>query len=131
MVGSAREFFVSRVLRGVLPPIIHVGAGRVVGISGMSKQIDIVLYDSRCPLLETQPGFGLFFMEGVIATIEVKSTLTRETLRLALDNCASVTSGDSCGPQLRIRYNTPPGKPRDHSHATTFPPHPPTPAPRG
>src|SRR4051812_33193935 len=30
MVGGAREFFVRRVLRSILPPSVYVGSGRVV-----------------------------------------------------------------------------------------------------
>ena len=92
LIGSAREFFVRRILRSILPPAVHIGSGRVIGDKAEeeSKQIDVVLYDPRCPFLETEPGIGLYFAEGVIATIEVKSTLTKPILKDALDNCLSV-----------------------------------------
>ncbi|MCE9529685.1 MAG: hypothetical protein K8T89_00870 [Planctomycetes bacterium] len=90
MIGSAREFFVARVLRSILPPSVHIGSGRIINSTGISKQIDIILYDPKCPLMEIQPGQGLYFIEGVIATIEVKSLLTKEKLIQALDNCGSV-----------------------------------------
>src|SRR4051812_3873010 len=78
LTGAAREFFVRRVLRSVLPPIVHVGSGPVVDRHGKSpRQIDVILYDSRCPLLEIEPGVGLYFVEGVLGTVEVKSTLNR------------------------------------------------------
>jgi hypothetical protein len=90
MIGSAREFFVTRVLRSILPPTVHIGSGRIINRQSISKQIDIILYDPQCPLMEIQPGQGLYFIEGVIATIEIKSLLTKEKLLQALDNCGSV-----------------------------------------
>lgn len=90
MVGSAREFLVSNVLRSILPPTVHVCSGRIIGSTKVSKQIDIILYDSRCPMMEFQPGNGVYFSEGVIGTIEVKSQLDRKNLKDALNNCASV-----------------------------------------
>src|SRR5262245_3570123 len=45
-IGSAREFFVTRVLRSIVPPIVHIGSGHVFdGAGKRSKQIDVVVYD--------------------------------------------------------------------------------------
>lgn len=91
IVGSAREFIVKRVLRSILPPIIHIGTGKVVDLHGKkSRQIDIIVYDSRFPVFEIQSGIGIYLLEGVIATIEVKSTLTKKSLFEALDNTLSI-----------------------------------------
>jgi hypothetical protein len=93
LIGSGREFMVRRVLRSVLPPAVHIGSGVIVGPDGArSKQTDIIIYDPRFPLLEVETGVGLYYAEGVIATIEVKSTLTTESLREGLENCAAVLS---------------------------------------
>lgn len=93
LTGSSREFLVKRVLRSVLPPIVHVGSGRLIDNPGhFSKHIDIVLYDSRFPILEIESGIGMYLIEGVIATIEVKSTLTKEHLLEALENTNSMMS---------------------------------------
>lgn len=93
LIGNAREFFVRRVLRTVLPPAVHVGTGRVIGMDGtLSNQIDVIVYDPQFPVMEIDEGQGLYFAEGVIATIEVKSTLDKEKLFQSLDNCYSVTS---------------------------------------
>src|SRR5262245_42729947 len=89
-IGDAREFFVRRVLRTFLPPGIHVSRGIVFSRSQRSRQIDIILFDSRYPVFEIEPGFGLYPVEGVIGTIEVKSRLTTSSLHEALDNCLSV-----------------------------------------
>jgi hypothetical protein len=104
LIGSAREFFVTRVLKSVLPPWLHVGTGRVLGHDGaQSNQIDVILYDPQFPVLETQPGQGLYLLEGVVAAIEIKSQLDKEKLSQALDNCLSVTR---IGPALMGRNVT-------------------------
>ena len=91
LVGSAREFIVKRVLRAILPPIVHIGSGKVVDSHRKkSRQIDIVIYDSRFPVFEIQSGIGIYPLEGVIATIEVKSTLTKRSLFEALENTLSL-----------------------------------------
>jgi hypothetical protein len=91
MTGNAREFFVSRILRSVLPQTAHVGSGKVIDAAGnYSKQIDIIVYDSRVPFMRTEGGGGLYFVEGVLACVEVKSRLTGKALAESLDNCLSV-----------------------------------------
>jgi len=90
-VGTAREFIVGRCLRSFLPAGVEIGSGEVVDSNGnRSKQIDVVVYDSRFPALRTGAG-ALYLIEGVIATIEVKSTMKPERLRESLDNCVSVS----------------------------------------
>jgi hypothetical protein len=90
-IGQAREFLVRRVLKTILPPMAHIGTGKAIDYAGnTSKQIDIIVYDPRFPLMEVDGG-GLYYAEGVIATIEVKSTINkREELEGALENCKSV-----------------------------------------
>jgi hypothetical protein len=93
LIGSGREFMVRRVLRSVLPPAVHIGSGVIVGPdAARSKQTDIVIYDPRFPFLEVEAGVGLYYVEGVIATVEVKSRLTTEKLKEGLENCAAVLS---------------------------------------
>ena len=90
-VGTAREFVIKRVLRAILPPLVHIGSGVVVDAYGnCSKQIDIVLYDPRFPVMEFDEGIGRYPIEGVICTIEVKSDLKGKEFIAALDNCHSV-----------------------------------------
>jgi len=89
-VGSAREFIIKKVLKSILPPIVHVGSGKVIDAFGNSScQIDIIIYDSRFPLFEVEKGIGLYPLEGVIAILEVKSTITKQSLRDALENTMS------------------------------------------
>src|ERR1043165_1118717 len=91
MIGNAREFLVKRVLGSFLPPGLGVGSGRVVGSVGQqSRQIDIVIFDTQFPVFRFPGGHSLFPVEGVIATIEVKSRINTKQLHEALDNCLSV-----------------------------------------
>jgi hypothetical protein len=71
--------------------MLHIGTGMIVDAkNGLSKQMDVVIYDPRFPLMEVESGVGKYLMEGVIATIEVKSQLTKSELKSALANAASV-----------------------------------------
>jgi hypothetical protein len=59
-IGQAREFLVKRLLKTLLPAAVHISSGKVIDHQGrQSKQIDIVLYDSRFPMLNLDGG-GLF-----------------------------------------------------------------------
>lgn len=92
LIGDAREFFISQVLRSVLPPSLHIGSGKVIAHDGTeSKQVDVIVYDSTFPVLEAQPGQGLYFVEGVVAVIEVKSQVNEAKFKEAVNNCRSVT----------------------------------------
>ena len=89
-IGQAREFLVARVLKTLLPASVHIGSGKVIDHQGhSSKQIDVVIYDPRFPMMNLEGG-GLYFVEGVLATIEIKSTIDLSELRTSLDNCRSV-----------------------------------------
>ena len=91
-IGQAREFLVSRVLSTFLPAGVHIGSGKIIDSQGNeSKQIDIIIYDPRFPLMKVEGG-GLYFVEGVLATIEVKSTINKAELKTSLENCKSVLS---------------------------------------
>ncbi len=91
MIGSAREFFIKRVLKSILPPTIHIGSGKIVDSKdNSSKQVDIIIYDSRFPFFEIETGIGNYLCEGVIATIEVKSTLNEKELINSLNNSKSI-----------------------------------------
>ncbi len=91
LVGLTREFIIKRFLKTILPPIVRICTGKIVDSQGRkSKQIDIILYDARFPVFEMESGIGMYPIEGVIATIEVKSTLNKSSFREALENAESV-----------------------------------------
>jgi hypothetical protein len=91
ILGKAREFFVSEILRRFLPQALHVGSGQILASDGrLSKQIDILIYRHDMPLLSSLANSNLYFVEGVVAALEVKSFLDSARLCDALENCWSV-----------------------------------------
>ena len=90
-LDSARESFVIEVLRRFLPGNVHVGRGQAVGRNKrLSDQLDVVIYRQDMPLLPSGADSNLYFSEGVIATMEVKSRLNGSELKKACKNCLSV-----------------------------------------
>ena len=90
--GQAREIFVSNLLRPYLAPSVGVCGGVAIdSYGGHSKQLDLIVFDRRViapsMLRETD---GVIPVESVLATVEVKSTLTRHELVAAVDNARSV-----------------------------------------
>ena len=54
VLGKAREFFVSQVLRRFLPQALHIGGGQIVDADGsLSRQIDTLIYRHDMPLLSS------------------------------------------------------------------------------
>jgi Domain of unknown function (DUF6602) len=91
VLGKAREFFVSQVLRRFLPQALHVGSGQIVDADGLlSRQIDTLIYRHDMPLLSSLAETNLYFVEGVVSSIEVKSRLDGSNLRKSLENILSV-----------------------------------------
>jgi len=80
--GRIRELLIGSLFRPLLPADLGIGTGFVVAASGqISGQQDIVLYDrSTLPPAMFDDTTGLFPIESVLYSIEVKSTLTRDEL---------------------------------------------------
>jgi len=80
--GELREIFVSNVLDSFLTSQFSVGSGIIVNQKGkQSKQTDIIIYDNRIlPPFIKQQNIGVYPAESVIATIEVKSVLSKDQL---------------------------------------------------
>lgn len=93
-IGQIKEFLMKEVLKKFLPSGLTVGSGQVISsIDGdISKQIDIIIFDNRFPRFSVTDSSqnALYPIEGVIATIEVKTELKSDTLKEALENCYSV-----------------------------------------
>ena len=90
--GHLREIVVRDLLRPLLPTDLGIGSGQVISAyEENSRQQDIVLYDRRVvpPVLFEQVS-GVFPLESVLFTIEVKSRLTLEELRDAHDSAAQL-----------------------------------------
>ena len=89
--GVLKEFLTRSVLNLILPECFSLLTGQVFdGNGSLSNQIDIIVYDSRLPKLEVAPHFGYYPIEGVVACIEVKPFLNKNSINEALSNAMSV-----------------------------------------
>jgi hypothetical protein len=79
-VGSVREFFVREFLSLHLPGDLSVGTGHVLAERDESQQIDVLVF-RRSGLALPMGNVSLVFPEGLVACMEVKSTLTKEDFR--------------------------------------------------
>jgi hypothetical protein len=92
--GEFREQIIEQFLRPFLPECYGLGSGQISASNGSSsKQVDVVIYDSIFSnvLFRTSKN-SLFPCESVFGTIEVKSHLSSEELKIAIENIASVKS---------------------------------------
>src|SRR5271156_5033390 len=88
--GTPREAFIREFLLGHLGTRAAIGTGEIIDATSISggtrNQIDIVISKSEFPKIELGGGLNAFLAESVIATIEVKSTLTRACLKKAVQS---------------------------------------------
>jgi len=85
--GRIAEEIIRGVLQRTLPKRFSIGTGVLISASGeTSSQTDIVIFDNfhNSPLL-SEFGVGVYPVEIVYATIEVKSVLTTPELKKSLD----------------------------------------------
>jgi hypothetical protein len=75
--GTLREILVRDLLRPLLPADLGIGTGQVISaIDQTSTQHDVIIYDrSILPPMIFEGGTGLFPIEAVAYTVEVKSAL--------------------------------------------------------
>ncbi|WP_291329373.1 DUF6602 domain-containing protein [Desulfovibrio sp. UCD-KL4C] len=76
--GRFKEAVLKNMLRKVLPKNRSVGTGFIVNSNDstqLSKQIDIIVYDSDLPVLFSEGDFIITTMENVKAVVEVKSSI--------------------------------------------------------
>ena len=94
LIGSAMESPVRKRLEQILPRGIAVGSGCVIDSYGAcSKQQDVVLYERDvCPVFSINgtPESTYYPCEGVIAVMEVKSSIGSAELEDSFDKIASV-----------------------------------------
>ena len=93
-LGYAREHFVDQILASFLPKSVIVGSGEIVdGNKGRSGQQDVIIYRADFPVITSFTPINTYLIEGVIATIEVKSNLSTGDpigLHSAFKNAAKV-----------------------------------------
>lgn len=92
-IGAARELPLKQFLSEHLPRRYSVGSGEVVDYLGhQTGQLDLIIYDgaSTCPLMNLDNGDVLLPAEALLATIEVKTTLTEPELSKAIKGISAV-----------------------------------------
>lgn len=94
--GTPREVFIRDFLEGHLAADVAIGTGEIIDANskpGQSRnQFDIVIYKRNFPRLDFGGGITGFLAEGVVATIEVKSTLDAAGIEQAARAAARVKS---------------------------------------
>lgn len=90
--GSSRENVLRKYIKQLLPHKFAVGNGIITDVDGsQSKQQDFFVYDAfNSPVFLHMDTSSIVPVESIYATVEVKSTLTKETLRQSIDNIRSV-----------------------------------------
>lgn len=87
--GTPREAFIREFLLSHLPENVAIGTGEIIDASSQPgaqrNQFDIVIYRKSYPKLDFGGGVSGFLIESVIATVEVKSTLTQADMEQAIN----------------------------------------------
>jgi hypothetical protein len=89
--GGPREWFIRDFLQSHLPTNLEIGQGEIIDEDSKPEppkgryrnQVDIVLYRRDFPRITYSRNNAAFLVEGVIATIESKSVLTKNELKKA------------------------------------------------
>ncbi len=83
--GQLREILIRDLFRPLLPPDIGFGTGEIITATGQhSKQQDVIMYNkSILPPIVFEESTGIFPIESVLYSIEIKSVLNAEELRKA------------------------------------------------
>ncbi|NOR54573.1 MAG: hypothetical protein GQ531_00025 [Sulfurovum sp.] len=84
--GTVLEILISKLFRPLLPSDVGVGTGQIIEQESgkLSTQMDIILYDkSIVPPILFDESTGIFPIESVLYTIEVKTTLNATELSIA------------------------------------------------
>jgi len=86
--GTPREAFVREFLDDHLASNVAIGTGELIDSNSRPRQprrqFDIVIHKRNYPKLDFGGGISGFLIESVIATIEVKSTLTQSDIEQAI-----------------------------------------------
>ena len=90
-IGSSIEKCIRSALQEVLPGKIGVADGFVIDSEGgVSKQMDIVLYDKLAtPIISSSDGAQVFPVEVTYACGEIKTQLDASTLKDTFEKCSS------------------------------------------
>ena len=84
--GEWKESVLRAFLRRQLPKSVQVGRGFVITDKTRSKQLDILIYDSKKPVLFQDGDLVFITPDAVLGIIEVKTSLNNSSFRKALEN---------------------------------------------
>lgn len=91
--GTARERFIHEFLESSFPKKFVFGSGEIFDSKGSSSpQSDIVIYDETMPVLHHGGGVSQFMAEGVLAHVEVKTSLDKSEIAESLTKAARISS---------------------------------------
>lgn len=86
--GTPREAFIREFLESHLSENVAIGTGEIIDANSRPNaprnQFDIVIYKKSYPKLDFGGGVSGFLIESVIATVEIKSTLSRAEMEQAI-----------------------------------------------
>ncbi len=90
--GAIREILIRDLFRPFLPSDVGIGTGQIATAAGeLSPQQDVIIYNRHIlPPVLFEETIGVFPVESVLATVEVKTTLTAGELRSAYDNAKTI-----------------------------------------
>jgi hypothetical protein len=92
--GTPREAFIREFLESHLPENVAIGTGEIIDANSRPgekrNQFDIVIYKNNYPKLDFGGGVCGFLIESVIATVEVKSTLTKPDIVQSINAAVKV-----------------------------------------
>ena len=112
--GSVREQIIKDFLSAHLPELITLVSGQIFDSDdNYSKQQDIVMVLKSMPRLPFASENDLIFQEGVISTIEIKTTLNSAVLKSIGENISSVRalkSNVGASAQMGVTHDWPSNK---------------------
>ncbi|KOP36109.1 hypothetical protein DBB36_19335 [Flavobacterium sp. WLB] len=85
--GRYQEAVIKTVIQRFLPEKFKIGTGFVVRQTGIrgeheaSKQIDLIIYDTSCPILFKENDFVILTPDSILGIIEVKANATNQGLQ--------------------------------------------------
>ncbi|RYE50965.1 MAG: hypothetical protein EOP48_18930 [Sphingobacteriales bacterium] len=92
--GTPREAFIAEFLKDQLPENFAIGSGEIIDCNSrpheLRNQHDIIIYRKNFPKLRFGADINAYLVESVIATIEVKSTLTKDGVFQAVQSAHRV-----------------------------------------
>jgi len=92
LAGDIREIFLSDLLIPLLPQDFKIGTGKIIDRKGeLSQQTDIIIYNrKRFPAIMFDSKKGIFPIDSVYYSIEVKTTVTATELKNTIEKAKTL-----------------------------------------